>query len=207
MLLRLLLFLCVAACSTGGAAFAQLDVRVQLILQSDIEAPDGDWKRLENFDIVITIVNGTSTAADVPKTYSPNRIRLCASGSNGTHWPLHLGSRQETGMIGGDKATVALGEETVTVAPGKKYEVLRVSAKVTLISPGNIYAETPLEEFAKRRWVWNWGARPGPDYSPFESRKGDGRSEHAVLWCELDVKGRTIRSVPQIVNATHYNPG
>lgn len=206
MLLRLFLFLCAAACSTSGAAFAQVDVRVQLILQSDVEATDGDWRRLENFDIVITIVNGTSDAVDFPKTYSSDLIRLCASGSNGTHWPLHLSSRQDVNRVGGGNAAEALGEETVSVEPGEEYEVLRVSAKETLISPGNIYAEKP-DEFAEQRWVWYWRARPGPDYSPFESRKGDSRSEYAVLWCELEVEGRTIRSVPQIVNATHYNPG
>ena len=205
--LRLLLFLGLATCSAAGTAFAQLDVRLQLILPIDNDPPRGEWQRLENFDVVITIANGTSTAVEVPKIYSPDRIRLCASGSNGTHWPLCLHSRQETGGFGGAKTTESPDEETVVINPGDKHELLRVGTKEVLISPGNTYASKPLEEFAKRRWVWSWRARPGPDYSPFESRKGDGRSDTAVLWCELDVDGRTIRSVPQLVNLERYNPG
>ncbi len=109
--------------------------------------------------------------------------------------------------MGGPGVTEAPRVEAVTVAPGDSYEVLRVSARETLISPGNIYAEKPVEEFAERRWQWSWAGHPGPDYSPFECRKGDGRSDTAVLWCELDVDGKIVRSVPQLINVKHYNPG
>ncbi|TWT91345.1 hypothetical protein Pla100_51930 [Neorhodopirellula pilleata] len=218
MLFRLLILICASACLASGTALAQLfapggadglDVRIELVRQKGVQHPEDDRDRLENLDLSITIVNGTSAAIVVPETY-PNftRIRLCASGSMGTRIPLHLFRHMENdGMMGAGTIEPRI-QKTVTIAPGKTYELLRVSAKDTLISPGckDAPSRQPpgrhtdrVENFAERPWGWGWRAHPRPDYSPFESQKGDRRTETAVLWFEMEIDGFLVRSVPQLV--------
>ena len=60
MFTRLVLFLAVGVGSTAGTAFAQLDVRLRLLLPIDNDAPREKRQRLEHFEVLITIVNGTS---------------------------------------------------------------------------------------------------------------------------------------------------
>lgn len=208
MILRILLLLGLTVGTATGTAFAQLDVKVRLQSQRGAKQPIKDWKRLEHFDIVIDITNRSEKPVDLPANYSHSSVRLCASGSNATRWPLILFSRKPLKTIGGGMAAAPVEKKkTVKVAPRETHEVLRISAKEALISPGNTYAQKPQEEFATPKWVWEWTARPGADYSPFESRKGDRRTGTAVLWCELEFDGRKIRSVPLLVFLKGNEPG
>lgn len=224
MLFRLIIFTCASACLASGTTFAQLlapggvdglDVRIELVRQRGVQHPEDDRNRLENLDLSITIVNGKSTAIEVPEAY-PNsiRFRLCASGSMGTRTPLHLFRHMANdGMIGAGAIEPPL-QKTVTVAPGKAYELLRVSANETLISPR--YNDAPprqppgrdsdrIENCAERSWGWGWSAHPGADYSPFEKQKGDRRTETTVLWFEFEIDGGIVRSVPLLVTLRQHN--
>jgi hypothetical protein len=224
MLFRLLILICAIACLASGTALAQLlapggvdglDVRIELVRQLGAQHPEDDRDRLENLDLSITIVNGTSAAIEVPEAY-PNstRFRLCASGSRGTRIPLHLFRHMENDGFMGAGAIEPPKQKTVMIAPGKTFKLLRVSAKETLISPGHRDAppsQPPcrpadqIENFAKRPWGWGWRAQPGPDYSPFEIKKGDRRTEVAVLWFEFEIDGVIVRSVPLLVTLNQSN--
>lgn len=177
-------------CLFTDSAIAQVEVRIAIVPKKTFSSTNRkDFKRIKNCDLTLICVNKKSEAIKIPRGYSSETVRICSSGSFGTRIPMVLGARDNARL---DKTLIHL-------AAGKEHEMLRVDAATVLLSPGNQYALNPKAEFAKPRWVWHWSARPGSDYSPFESRKGDKRTDHAVLWCEIDLDGQTLRSVPILV--------
>ena len=173
-----------------SSAFAQVEVRLNLVPKEGFDSQNReDFFLIKNSDVLLTVINKSDVPVKIPKGYWPTQIRVCSSGSIGTRIPLVLGRRDDKRH---DKTSMELESKA-------EHEILRVDAATVLLSPGNQYALDPKAEFAKPRWVWNWGARLGPDYSPFEIRKGDKRTDHAVLWGEIDVDGQTLRSVPIMV--------
>ncbi len=174
----------------SGSAFAQIELRVDLISKDGHDSSNGvGFEKIENSDVLLTVINKTAGPIEIPRGYWPAKIRLCSSGSFGTLHPLVLGRRVATRH---DKTLMDL-------ASGKEHQILRVDTATVLLNPGDQYALDPKVEFARPRWVWNWIPRLGPDYSPFERRKGDNRTDRAVLWAEIDLDGQTIRSVPILV--------
>lgn len=173
-----------------SSAFAQVEVRVNLVPKKGFDSEKReDFELIENSDVSLTVVNKSAVPIKIPKRYWPAKVRVCSSGSLGTSHPLVLGRRVDAKH---DKTLMKLDTKS-------EHEILRVDAATVLFSPGNQYALDPKAEFARPRWIWFWGVRLGSDYSPFESRKGDKRTDHAVLWCEIDIDGQTLRSVPILV--------
>ncbi len=179
-----------------SSAFAQVEVRVTLVPKEGFDSENReDFELIKNSDLLLTVINKSAVPIKIPQGYWPTKVRVCSSGSIGTSIPLVLGRRDDKRH---EKTSMEL-------EPKAEHEILRVDAATVLLSPGNQYALDPKAEFAKPRWVWNWGARLGSDYSPFEVRKGDKRTDHAVLWGELDLDGQTLRSVP--IGVTNKNSG
>ena len=175
---------------TTGTAFAQIEIRVDLISKDGFDSSNRvGSEQIENSDVLLTVINKTKGPIEIPRGYWPAKIRLCSSSSFGTLHPLVLGWRDGTRH-----------DRTLMDLPaGKEHQILRVDSATVLLNPGDQYSPDPKAEFTKPRWVWNWSPRSGPDYSPFETRKGDKRTVRAVLWAEIDLDGQTIRSVPILV--------
>lgn len=179
---------------------SQVEIRLDLVSKTTASDTDESLKDGRDRFVVLSICNGMSQPIDVPESYSSRDVRLCASGSRGTAWPLALHRRRP---LDSPPPEAEAKPKTVSVSPGKKHEVLRIDVRDVMLNPGDIYSHDPKREFAQSRWVWNWTAHPGPDYSPFEKRKGDKRSNIAVLWGELDVNKQTLRSIPILIDKDH----
>ncbi len=182
--------------------FATAQVRLTVELKPDRENPliVRDQPTPQDL-VIISIKNDTPTAITIPVTYSPDVVRLCASGSNNTHWPLVLYQRRNNGMGMASGREDNAKIEMIDLPPGQRRVILRANARDILLNPGDIYSLEPESEFLTDRWVWEWQAHPRPDFSPFEQRKGDRRSQFAVIWCELEQDGRLYRSIPLLIQA------
>lgn len=142
---------------------------------TDVYDPDQPPK---NAKISLELTNGSSQEITVPTEYDGRVMRLLARG----HWPLALGSRQA------QKKFI----DVVRVAPGERRTCFSIplSEIFTYIPP---QAGVQLE----RKWNWSWSAHPNPPPTPIHV-EGKLMSQ-VVLWAELEVNHRTLRTEPIII--------
>lgn len=147
----------------------------------------------ENAKISLRLFNGSSHDITVPAEYDGRAMRLLAR----HNWPLALVPWRA------EKKSV----EVVRVAPGEQRMCFSIplSEIFTYVPPqagaqfSGFLDDIPSQDGVQleRKWRWWWEAHPAPPPTPVHV---EGKlMSLAVLWAELEVNHRTLRTEPIII--------